>query len=115
MALKVLEPVDPTQLSASTSAGGSAKAAFEAFAMKWKNDALENCSRSYCTARQELNMLAEIRHPHVTSLMGFSVRPMTLVVELAPQGALDGMLAKYRRCTTWLHLSTLQLTCLQVG
>lgn len=82
VALKVLEPIDPSSLSTCTSLVGSARAALEAFASKWKNDALENCARSYSTARQELNMLAETRHPHVTSLMGFSTCPMTLIVEL---------------------------------
>lgn len=52
----------------------SAQAAFQAFSLKWKNDALENAARSYLTARQELNLLSDLRHPHVTSLLGFSLR-----------------------------------------
>uniref|UniRef100_A0A915CTS6 Protein kinase domain-containing protein n=1 Tax=Ditylenchus dipsaci TaxID=166011 RepID=A0A915CTS6_9BILA len=120
VALKILEPVDAGSTSISSNVGhGSAKAAFEAFSLKWNNDALggqlENCARSYCTFRQELNMLADIRHSHVTSLIGFSVQPMTLVVEWAPQGALDVMLAKYRRCNTKLHLNALQQTCVQIA
>ncbi|KAI1713552.1 protein tyrosine kinase domain-containing protein [Ditylenchus destructor] len=115
VALKVLEPIDPGQLSTSTNLIGSARAAFEAFASRWKNDALESCARSYSTARQELNMLAEIRHPHVTSLLGFSTRPMTLIVELAPHGALDTMLSKYRRSNARLQLNTIQHTCVQIA
>lgn len=123
MALKVLEPVDPrststisTMTNSQVGVGnnGSAQAAFEAFRLKWENDTLENAARSYCTARQELNMLLGIKHPHITSLFGFSVFPTTLIVELAPYGALNSILAKYRKYNTRLHMNVLQQTCVQV-
>lgn len=71
-----MEPVDPGSFSTNSNATAqkSAQAVFQAFTLKWKNDALENAARSYCTARQELNMLSELRHSHVTSLLGFSLR-----------------------------------------
>ena len=50
VALKVLEPIEPNSQSISTL--GSAQAAFRAFAMKWKNDLMEQATRAYCTARQ---------------------------------------------------------------
>uniref|UniRef100_A0AC35F4B2 Non-specific serine/threonine protein kinase n=1 Tax=Panagrolaimus sp. PS1159 TaxID=55785 RepID=A0AC35F4B2_9BILA len=110
VALKVLEPVEP-----GTSAKGSAQAAFEAFMLKWRNDALENCARSYCTARQELNMLTDLNHLHIPTLIGFCARPMTIAVELAPLGALDQILAKYRRVDARLTVDTLQQVCIQIS
>ena len=110
VALKVLEPVEP-----GVGAKGSAQAAFEAFLLKWRNDALENCARSYCTARQELNMLADLNHGHVTTLVGFCAKPMTIAVELAPLGALDQILARYRRVEARLTVDSLQQVCIQVA
>uniref|UniRef100_A0A914YRE1 Protein kinase domain-containing protein n=1 Tax=Panagrolaimus superbus TaxID=310955 RepID=A0A914YRE1_9BILA len=110
VALKVLEPIEP-----GIGAKGSAQAAFEAFILKWKNDALENCARSYCTARQELNMLTDLQHPHIPTLIGFCARPMTIAVELAPLGALDSILAKYRRVDARLTVDTLQQVCIQIA
>lgn len=71
-----MEPIDPgiCSLNSNMEAQQSAQAAFQAFSLKWKNDALENAARSYSTARQELNMLSELKHPHVTLLLGFSLR-----------------------------------------
>ena len=89
VALKVLEPIEP-----GIGANGSAQAAFEAFMLKWRNDALENCARSYCTARQELNMLTDLHHPHIPTLIGFCAKPMTFAVALASLGALAQILPK---------------------
>ena len=110
VALKILEPVEP-----GPTARASAKNAFEAFMLKWKNDALENCARSYCTARQELNMLVDINHQNVTCLIGFSPRPLTIAVELAPLGALDQILSKYRRSDSRLTVDCLQQVCIQIS
>uniref|UniRef100_A0AC34QG93 Protein kinase domain-containing protein n=1 Tax=Panagrolaimus sp. JU765 TaxID=591449 RepID=A0AC34QG93_9BILA len=110
VALKILEPVEP-----GINSNDSAKAAFEAFIIKWKNDALENCARSYCTARQELNMLADLNHQNVTSLIGFCSKPLTIAVELAPFGSLDQILSKYRRFDSRLSIDCLQQTCIQIA
>jgi len=74
----------------------SVEAAFRAFTIKWKNEEKENATRAYVLARQELNMLGGIRHPHVSVLVGFSHSPTTLIFELAPNSSLDNMLEKYK-------------------
>uniref|UniRef100_A0A914EQ15 Protein kinase domain-containing protein n=1 Tax=Acrobeloides nanus TaxID=290746 RepID=A0A914EQ15_9BILA len=110
VALKVLEPVEQEN-----DVRSSAQAAFEAFRLKWKNDAFENGARAYCIARQELNMLTDIQHPHATCLLGFCPQPITLAVELAPLGALDQILAKYRRSNVRLTLKVVQHTSIQIA
>ncbi|KAI6219497.1 Protein kinase domain containing protein [Aphelenchoides fujianensis] len=60
-------------------------------------DRLETVARSYCVARQELNLLCDLQHPNITLLLGFSRPPITLLMELASHGALDQMLARYKR------------------
>lgn len=123
--MKVLEPINSRFTSKITivndssnlnsyNSNKSAQAAFEVFRLKWENNLSENLTRSYCTARQELNMLLSIKHPHITSFIGVLVFPMTLIFELAPHGALNLIIAKYKKYNTCLHMNTLQQTCVQV-
>ncbi|KAI6181608.1 Non-specific serine/threonine protein kinase [Aphelenchoides besseyi] len=75
------------------------------------SDRLETIARSYCVARQELNLLGDLEHTNITLLIGFSRPPITLLMELAPHGALDQMLSRYKRSELRLQWSTLQQTC----
>ncbi|KAI6202441.1 Protein kinase domain containing protein [Aphelenchoides besseyi] len=79
------------------------------------SDRLETIARSYCVARQELNLLGDLEHTNITLLIGFSRPPITLLMELAPHGALDQMLSRYKRSELRLQWSTLQQTCGQVS
>ncbi|CAD5212334.1 unnamed protein product [Bursaphelenchus xylophilus] len=78
-------------------------------------DRLESVAKFYYVARQELNMLCDLQHPHITLLVGFSRPPITLLMELAPHGALDQLLGKYRKSDVRLAPETLQLTCAQIS
>ena len=42
--------------------------------------------------RQEVTILAQLSHPNIMSLLGVSLRPMCLVMELAPMGSLFSIL-----------------------
>ena len=42
--------------------------------------------------RQEVTVLAQLSHPNIMSLLGVSLRPMCLVMELAPMGSLFNIL-----------------------
>ncbi len=44
--------------------------------------------------RQEVTVLATLNHPNIVSLLGVSIRPMCMVIELAPMGSLFGILDK---------------------
>lgn len=44
--------------------------------------------------RQEVTVLAQLNHPNIVSLLGVSVRPMCMVIELAPMGSLFDILDK---------------------
>lgn len=59
-------------------------------------------------------MLASLQHSHITSLLGVCPRPLALIVELAPLGALNHLLSNYRRSGARLHLSVIQDTASQV-
>nr|CDP90956.1 Bm6044, isoform b [Brugia malayi] len=110
VALKMLEPVEPG-LGARVSSVSAYKAAYT----KWQRDPLQNACRAYCTCRQELNVLASLQHSHITALMGVCPRPLALLVELAPLGALNHLLNNYRRSGARLRLSVIQDTASQVA
>ncbi|KAM3721655.1 Leucine-rich repeat serine/threonine-protein kinase [Dirofilaria immitis] len=109
-ALKMLEPVEP-----GLGARASSISAYKAAYTKWQRDPLQNACRAYCTCRQELNVLASLQHSHITALMGICPRPLALLVELAPLGALNHLLNNYRRSGARLHLSVIQDTASQVA
>uniref|UniRef100_A0A915AF19 non-specific serine/threonine protein kinase n=1 Tax=Parascaris univalens TaxID=6257 RepID=A0A915AF19_PARUN len=109
-ALKMLEPVEPGMGARATSIS-----AYKAARTKWHRDPLQNACRAYCTCRQELNVLASLQHSHITSLLGVCPRPLALIVELAPLGALNHLLSNYRRSGARLHLSVIQDTASQVA
>ncbi|XP_068220598.1 leucine-rich repeat serine/threonine-protein kinase 1 isoform X12 [Palaemon carinicauda] len=110
VALKMLQPVDP-----GTIANQSAIVAYKALQSKWERDPLQHACKAYCSARQEVNILLSLRHPHIVPLVGVCPRPLALVLELAPQRALDQCLKHYQRSGARLSLHTLQAVILQVA
>ncbi|KAF1770229.1 hypothetical protein GCK72_002047 [Caenorhabditis remanei] len=110
VAQKMLEPVDPGP-------GGrpSALAAYKAAADKWKRDSMEFACRAYCTSRQELSLLSRMKHPNVIGLVGVCTFPLSLVVELAPLGALNQLLASHRKAGTKLLLGVIKESAVQVA
>ncbi|XP_064112289.1 leucine-rich repeat serine/threonine-protein kinase 1-like isoform X1 [Macrobrachium nipponense] len=110
VALKMLQPVDP-----GTNANQSAIVAYKALQSKWERDPLQHACKAYCSARQEVNILLSLRHPHIVPLVGVCPRPLALVLELAPQRALDQCLKHYQRSGARLSLHTLQAVILQVA
>ncbi|KAJ1361787.1 hypothetical protein KIN20_021128 [Parelaphostrongylus tenuis] len=110
VAQKMLEPVDP-----GPGARPTALAAYKAAADKWRRDSLEFASRAYCTSRQELNLLSRLHHPHVIGLIGVCTSPLSLIVELAPLGALNQLLASHRKSGARLGLSVFRDSAVQVA
>uniref|UniRef100_A0A0K0DLQ1 non-specific serine/threonine protein kinase n=1 Tax=Angiostrongylus cantonensis TaxID=6313 RepID=A0A0K0DLQ1_ANGCA len=110
VAQKMLEPVDP-----GPGARPTALAAYKAAADKWRRDSLEFASRAYCTSRQELNLLSRLRHPHIICLIGVCISPLSLVVELAPLGALNQLLVSHRKSGARLGLSVFRDSAVQVA
>ncbi|KAG7189414.1 hypothetical protein KM043_017118 [Ampulex compressa] len=110
VAIKMLQPVPPGSNSKQ-----SAILAYKAAQSKWDRDPLQYACKAYCTARQELNILLTLRHVNIVPLIGIVVSPLALVLDLAPEGALDNMLKNYRRSGAKLDPYTLQAIILQVA
>lgn len=109
VAMKMLQPVQP-----GSNARQSAIIAFKAAQGKWDRDPLQYACKAYCTARQELNILLSLRHPNIVPFVGVCTSPLALVLDLAPQGALDLVLRHYRRSGAKVGPYTLQAIILQV-
>lgn len=81
---------------------------------KWQRDPLQYACKAYCTARQELNILLSLRHQNIVPLVGVCTRPLALVLQLAPMGALDSILKNYRRSGAKLDVYVIQRIIFQV-
>ena len=110
VAIKMLQPVNPGPRARSSSL-----AAYKAAMTKWERDPMQYACKAYCTARQELNILLHIKHPHVVPLVGICIKPLAIVLELAPVGALDSMLKHYRRSGAKLSIPSIQQICIQIA
>ena len=110
VAMKMLQPVPPGPNSKQ-----SAVLAYKAAQSKWDRDPLQYACKAYCTARQELNILLTLRHANIVPLVGIVISPLALVLDLAPEGALDNVLKNYRRSGAKLDPYTLQAIILQVA
>lgn len=110
VAMKMLQPVDP-----GFGARQSDTVAYKAAWNKWQRDPLQYACKAYCTARQELNILMSLRHTNIVPLVGVCTHPLALVLQLAPQGALDSVLRNYRRSGARLDLYVLQKVIIQIA
>ncbi|XP_034249520.1 leucine-rich repeat serine/threonine-protein kinase 1 isoform X2 [Thrips palmi] len=110
VAMKMLQPVQP-----GPNAHQSAVMAFKAAQGKWSRDPLQYATKAYCNARQELNILLSLRHPHIVPLVGVCTSPLALVLDLAPHGALSAVLRHYRRSGARLGPFALQAIILQAA
>ena len=66
------------------------------------------------TVRQEISILLPLRHPNVVSLLGYCLNPFCMILEFAPQGALDQVLANYKRAGVRLNAYVMQKCIVQV-
>lgn len=110
VAMKMLQPVSP-----GPRAKESALMAYKMALGKWDRDPLQHACKAYCTARQELAVLLTLKHPNIVPLIGICIRPLALVLELAPCGALDAILKQYRRTGARIAPQTFQILVLQAA
>ena len=108
--MKMLQPVDPGY-----SARKSDTVAFKAAHNKWERDPLQYACKAYCTARQELNILLNLKHPNIVPFVGLCTKPLALVLQLAPMGSLDHIIKNYRRSGTHFDVWVLQKVILQIS
>ena len=68
----------------------------------------------FTNVKKELAILSPLTHPHVVRLFGVMLRPMGLVLELAPMGSLKTILSHYEEVHAKFHVRAMQRVFLQV-
>lgn len=110
VAMKMLQPVPP-----GPRAKDSALMAYKIALGKWDRDPLQHSCKAYCTARQELAVLLTLKHPNIVPLVGICIKPLALVLDLAPMGGLDSILRQYRRSGAHIGPHAFQILVLQAA
>ncbi len=68
----------------------------------------------FSNLKKELSILSPLEHLHVIGLFGVMLRPLGLVLELAPQGSVKDKLKAYVEAETHVHVAVLQPFIIQV-
>ena len=66
------------------------------------------------SVKKELSILSPLKHPHIIQLHGVMMRPLGLILELAPLGSLKNMLHEYAEAHAHLHISVTKQVVIQV-
>lgn len=67
------------------------------------------------TARAEVSFLLQLDHPSIVQMLGVCIRPLCIVIELAPLGSLDKMVEIYGTAQWVIDARTSCLVALQVA
>ncbi|XP_060079979.1 leucine-rich repeat serine/threonine-protein kinase 1-like [Ylistrum balloti] len=76
---------------------------------------MQRACDAYLTARQEVSILQDIQHHNMVPLIGLSITPLGLILELAPHGSLRNILDKLKSGGQRLSVSTIKQTIIQVS
>ena len=68
----------------------------------------------YQKASLEARVMHQLSHPNILALVGVTLRPLSLLVELAPQGDLRKCMERYKAQKVKLSRRTMQCTLIQV-
>ena len=69
----------------------------------------------FTNVKKELSILSPLKHPHVVRLFGVMLRPMGLVLELAPKASLKKILTYYQEVHAHIQARAMQRVLLQVS
>ena len=64
--------------------------------------------------KKELSILSPLRHEHIVELIGVTLTPLGLVLELAPRGSLRSILKQFAEVQSRLQPAAIQAVIIQV-
>ena len=76
---------------------------------------IQLAAKAYTVARQEIAILGNLSHAHIVSILGLSVRPLAIILELAPLGNLKEILDDYKRHVCPLRPLVVQQAAVQIS
>ena len=68
----------------------------------------------YQKASREARVMVQLQHPNIVNLIGVTLQPLRLVVELAPMGDIKHCILRFKKASIRLRRTTLKETLLQV-
>jgi len=110
VALKLLQPVDP-----GPEADSADLIAYRSAKSNWIREPFHSACKSYCTARHEVNILQILCHPNIVHFIGLCVRPLAIVLELAPLGCLTDVFRNFKRAGLRIDRHSVQKTLVQMA
>ena len=121
VAIKFFNPVDIEMSHVSGTAASQAQLADQnrrlndQLTRRFKADPIRLACESYTMCRQELSNLIALKHPHICGLVGISLQPLGILLQLAPLGSLHDWLLSYRRIGQQLAPHTVVQVAAQVA
>ncbi|KAK3770733.1 hypothetical protein RRG08_011777 [Elysia crispata] len=76
---------------------------------------MEHACSAYLTARQEVSILTRLQHEHIVPLVGLCLRPLALLLDLAPKGDLSSRLEELHSQGELLPLFVIKQVAMQVA
>jgi len=87
-----------------------------ATASHWnQRKSVQMAAKAYTVARQEIAILCSLRHENIVGMLGLSLRPLAIILELAPMGNLKEVLEQYRRHLNRLSAFIVQQVAVQIS
>jgi serine/threonine protein kinase len=72
-------------------------------------------AKAYTIARQEIAIISGLKHSNIVAMIGLSIKPLAIILELAPLGNLKDLLNEYKKSVCKLSASVIQQVCVQVS
>ena len=69
---------------------------------------------TYRKASLEARVMIQLHHPHILGLIGVTLQPLKLLVELAPLGDMKSCIQKFKKASIRLSRRTMKATLSQV-
>lgn len=76
---------------------------------------IQLAAKAYTVARQEIAILGNLSHENIVSMLGLSVKPLAIILELAPLGNLKEILEEYKKSACKLNPFVVQQVCVQIS
>ena len=70
---------------------------------------------TYQKASLEARVMIQLQHPNIVNLIGITLQPLRLLVELAPMGDIKHCILKFQKASIRLRRTTFKETLLQVS
>ncbi len=94
----------------------SPKSSKEAFNKQWNyRKSVRLASKAYTIARQEIAIISSLKHENVVSMIGLSIQPLAIILELAPLGNLKDVLTDYKKNMCRLNPFVIQRVAIQIS